>query len=151
MSDFTLQPADNARLRNLCGPFDQHLRQIEDRLGVEIQNRSNQFTVTGEATRVDATERLVCRLYELTAAEALSPSKIHLHLSQAQIDASEEAHRDEVAIRTRRITVKARGPNQAQYLRAILDHDISFGVGPAGTGKTYLAVACAVEALDAER
>ncbi|MCH9672739.1 MAG: PhoH family protein, partial [Gammaproteobacteria bacterium] len=149
--EFRLEPLDNARLSNLCGPFNQHLKQIEDRLGVQVHNRSNTFTIEGEATRVTAGQRLIEKLYAETESETLSPNKIHLHLQRAQIDAPADAGTSEIVIRTRRVTIKGRGPNQQRYLKAIGEHDISFGIGPAGTGKTYLAVAAAVEALDAEQ
>ena len=149
--NFSLEPADNARLSNLCGPFDQHLRQIEGRLNVDIQNRGHDFFITGDPYQVQVVHQLLERLYVVTESEPLSPQKIHLHLQQAQLDTLADKKTDEVAIRTRLITIKARGGNQLRYLNALRQYDISFGVGPAGTGKTYLAAACAVEALDNER
>jgi phosphate starvation-inducible PhoH-like protein len=152
--DLTLAPEDNARLANLCGQFDQHLRLIERRLGVEISNRGTSFRVIGEREAADAGARLIEDLYAATDTEVLSPEAVHLHLQQAGIDALalEAAERlPEVVIKTKRGLVKARGAMQQEYLHAILKYDINFGVGPAGTGKTYLAVACAVEALETER
>ena len=152
--DLTLAPEDNARLANLCGQFDQHLRLIERRLGVEISNRGASFRVIGERDAADAGARLIEDLYDATDAEVLSPESVHLHLQESGIEALalEAAERlPEVVIKTKRGLVKARGPMQQEYLHAILKHDINFGVGPAGTGKTYLAVACAVEALETER
>jgi len=152
--DLTLAPEDNARLANLCGQFDQHLRLIERRLGVEISNRGNSFRVIGERDAADAGARLIEDLYDSTDTEVLSPERVHLHLQQAGIDAlaADVAERlPDVVIKTKRGLVKARGAMQQEYLHAILKHDINFGVGPAGTGKTYLAVACAVEALETER
>jgi phosphate starvation-inducible PhoH-like protein len=152
--DFSLDPEDNARLANLCGPFDEHLRQIELRLGIEVNHRGSIFRVIGEEVAVRAAEKVLRALYAVTEDEALTGAKINLHLAESGIDAigadaSEGAQ--EVTIRVKRGVIKGRGPNQARYLHAIASHDISFGVGPAGTGKTYLAVASAVEALEANR
>ena len=152
--DFSLEPEDNARLSNLCGPFDEHLRQIELRLGVEVNHRGNLFQVIGEDDAARAAEKVVRALYAVTENESLNGAKINLHLAESGIDAiandaAEGAQ--EVAIKVKRGVIKGRGPNQARYLHAITTHDISFGVGPAGTGKTYLAVASAVEALEANR
>ncbi len=148
-----LEPEDNRRLANLCGQFDEHLRQLERRMGVEINNRGASFNVIGEATATAATVELIRDLYKLTAEETLQPSKIHLFLQDAGVDAllEKEKNFEEVSVKTRRGVIRARGPNQANYLRNMQTHDIAFGVGPAGTGKTYLAVATAVEALESDR
>jgi phosphate starvation-inducible PhoH-like protein len=148
--DLTLEPEDGARLSNLAGPLDQHLRQIEMRLGVEIANRGNLFRVIGEERTVKATARLLQELYAATAKIALSAHDINLYLQEAGVDALVERTAEEaqdVVIRVKRGVIKGRGPNQAKYLHAIAMHDINFGIGPAGTGKTYLAVASAVDAL----
>jgi len=152
--DFILDPEDNARLANLCGPFDEHLRQVELRLGVEINHRGSIFQVIGEDDPARATEKVLRALYAGTADEALTGAKINLHLAESGIDAIAESAAEgaqEVVIKVKRGVIKGRGPNQARYLHAIASHDINFGVGPAGTGKTYLAVASAVEALEANR
>ena len=148
--DVTLEPADNTRLANLCGQFDEHLRQIERRLGVEINNRGNRFRVIGDSESVRATASVLKDLYQASLDEPLSPNSVHLYLQESGIEAllEEEVDVQEVVIRTKRGVVKGRGPNQKKYLHNIVTHDINFGVGPAGTGKTYLAVACAVEALE---
>lgn len=152
--DFSLEPEDNARLSNLCGPFDEHLRQIELRLGVEINHRGSLFQVIGDEGASRATEKVLRALYAVTENESLNGAKINLHLAESGIDAivndAAEGAQD-VTIKVKRGVIKGRGPNQARYLHAITTHDISFGVGPAGTGKTYLAVASAVEALEANR
>ena len=145
-----LEPADNRRLAELCGPFDQHLRQLEQRLGVEINSRGNEFDVRGDSEPVRTASEVIRRLYEVTGREALSAARVHLYLQEAGL-ADIAARRDEVVVEVRRGQVRSRGPNQARYLRNIRSHDINFGIGPAGTGKTYLAVACAVEALQSER
>jgi len=152
--DFTLGPEDNARLANLCGPFDEHLRQIELRLGVEINHRGSIFQVIGEEVSARAAQKVLAALYAVTEDEALTGARINLHLAESGIDAITAEAVDgaqEVTIKVKRGVIKGRGANQARYLHAIANHDINFGVGPAGTGKTYLAVACAVEALEANR
>jgi len=147
--DLVLEPADNERLANLCGQFDEHLRQLERRLGVEINNRGNQFRLIGQEPAVLATEKIIQQLYAATDAEPLSPARIHLWLQESGLEeAMEDEAPDEIGIRTRRGLIRGRGGNQRRYLHNILTHDINFGIGPAGTGKTYLAVACAVEALE---
>jgi phosphate starvation-inducible PhoH-like protein len=148
--DITLEPADNLRLANLCGQFDEHLRQVERRLGVEINNRGNNFRIIGAVEPVRAAAGVLQDLYRVSAEETLTPSRVHLYLQESGIEALLEEVEDveEVTIRTKRGVVKGRGPNQQRYLKNVLTHDINFGIGPAGTGKTYLAVACAVEALE---
>lgn len=148
--NFTLTPTDNKRLSNLCGQFDEHLRQIEGRLGIEINNRGNQFRLLGEKNAVQAGERVLTDLYSTAEDEVLSPKRVHLHLQESNTDGSVELSDDDidVSIKTRQGMIRPRGPNQHDYLRRIFTHDINFGVGPAGTGKTYLAVACAVDALE---
>ncbi len=151
-SDLVLEPADNVRLANLCGQFDEHLRQLERRLGVEINNRGNAFRIIGGIDSVTAAGRIIRELYDQAAQTVISPATVHLHLQEAGIeDLLEEADVEEAVVRIRRGLIKPRGANQRRYLRAIQTHDINFGIGPAGTGKTYLAVACAVEALESER
>ena len=152
--DLELAPADNPRLANLCGPFEQHLRLIERRLGIEISNRGMSFRLIGEGAAVRLGDQLLRDLYADTLAEVLSPESIHLSLRALGADdlaAVTDSRLPELVIKTKRGLVKARGPNQQEYLHAIAQHDIAFGVGPAGTGKTYLAVASAVEALETER
>ena len=152
--DLELTPEDNARLANLCGQFDQHLRQLERRLGIEIGNRGSSFRLIGESDSVRLGEQVLRALYAETAESVLTPETIHLVLQDSGVDALLEQVEDrlpEVIIKTKRGLIRARGPNQQEYLHAILKHDINFGVGPAGTGKTYLAVACAVEALESDR
>lgn len=155
--EITLLPADNARLSNFCGQFDTHLRQIEKRMQVEIANRGNHFKVTGEEQSVNATCALMQKLFEATGHELLTPEQVHLAMQDASIEEivgapkDQEPTADQVFIKTKRGVVKGRGQNQQNYLKKIVSHDINFGVGPAGTGKTYLAVACAVEALQSEK
>ena len=151
--DFTLEPADSERLANLAGPFDGHLRQIELRLGVEIANRGNVFRVSGGEDAVDSAERLLRTLYAEARDTVFDSHAIHLRLNAANLDHVDDAgyQPQEVAVRVRRGTIRGRGANQARYLHAIASHDINFGIGPAGTGKTFLAVAMAVDALNESR
>ncbi len=152
--EITLLPADNQRLSNFCGQLDIHLRQIEQRLHVDIANRGNHFKVSGVDAAVKAACAVMLKLFELTEKEEISPEQVHLSLQDASIDQllqpEPSIKPDPVAIKTKRGVIKGRGDNQQAYLHKILNHDINFGVGPAGTGKTFLAVACAVEALQNE-
>lgn len=150
-----LEPADTERLASLCGQFDQHLQQIESRLLVDIFCRGNLFTVEGEPRQARAATRLLKQLYQLSETEFLSPELINLHLQDSGIaemaDADEvQSHADEITIITKRGAIRGRGPNQKQYLQNINQYAVNFGIGPAGTGKTYLAVASAVAALQAD-
>lgn len=153
-----LEPADTERLANLCGQFDQHLKQIEERLLVDIFCRGNLFSVQGEASQARAASRLLKQLYATSKTEVLTPETINLHLQDsgiAEIAAADSdqatAHPDDVTIMTKRGAIRGRGPNQKQYLRNIHKYAVNFGIGPAGTGKTYLAVASAVEALQSDQ
>ena len=148
-----LEPNDSHQLATLCGPFDAHLRQIEKRLGITIKNRGNDFELIGDETMVKAAEELLTHLYrEVTSGSALTSDDVHLFLQESGVDALVERAADgtEDLIVTRKRSVRPRGGNQISYVRSIRNHDINFGIGPAGTGKTYLAVACAVEALEQE-
>jgi len=156
-TEFLLEPQDNERLANLCGQFDEHLRQLEKRFKVRISNRGHQFHVVGASHAVDSTKEVLNQLYIATHHESLTPTRVHLFSQEAGIETalypaeSSETEGAEVVIQTRRGAIKGRGLNQRNYLNRIVRHDINFGVGPAGTGKTYLAVACAVEALEREQ
>ncbi len=153
---FSLEPADNQRLATLCGQFNEHLRLIEERLGVEVNNRGNQFTVIGDTGSVQAAEQALVQLYDEAASGDLKAERVHLCLQvkvqelDALLDATKLPGQPlaDIFVTTRHSVIRGRGTNQQRYLQNILSHDINFGVGPAGTGKTYLAVACAVEALE---
>ncbi|MBI3562743.1 MAG: PhoH family protein [Gammaproteobacteria bacterium] len=152
-SDVELEPPDNQRLANLCGQFDEHLKQIERRLGVEMNHRGNSFRIIGEARSVQAASGILRQLYDETEHAALSPAGVNVFLQQSGVDALLDVadQRDEIYIKTRRATIRGRGPHQIQYLQNMFSHDINFGIGPAGTGKTYLAVAGAIDALERDR
>ncbi|WP_369348694.1 PhoH family protein [Stenotrophomonas sp. JAG2] len=151
--DFTLTPEDNERLANMAGPFDEHLRQVELKLGVEIANRGHVFRVTGPKAVVADAQALIEALYAEAGDVVFDSHAIHLRLNEANVEhVVERAYEaQEVAIKVKRGTVRGRGANQARYLHQITTHDINFGIGPAGTGKTFLAVASAVEALNEAR
>ena len=148
---FSLFPEDNERLQNLLGWHNEHFDQIELRLGVEINSRGFKISVTGLSDRVVKAEQLLRDLYESTAKETLTPETIHLYLHELGLDEDRSLDSKQVLIKTRRKTIKTRNANQACYIEAIQKYDVNFGIGPAGTGKTYLAVATAVEALENEK
>ncbi len=152
-ADLSLAPDDNRRLANLCGQFDQHLRQIEQRLDVEISNRGSQFHIEGTREAVATATGLLERLYAETEATEISPERVHVFLQESGLaDMARNKEAPEApTIKVRRGVVQARGPNQAHYLAHIERCDLCFGIGPAGTGKTYLAVAAAVSALEREQ
>jgi len=144
-----LQPVDNTRLNNLCGPLDEHLRQLEQKLHVEIKNRGFQFNIIGSASNAQITVNILQDLYRTTANEIVSAETVHLFIQQANATPENMTLKfPDSRIRTKRKVIRGRGVNQNDYIRSIQTHDLAFGVGPAGTGKTYLAVACAVEALE---
>ena len=158
--DVVLEPADNDRLANLCGQFDEHLRQIELRLDVEIASRGNQFRVTGRPGAAEVGGDVLLSLFKMTEQERLDPERVHMMLQEslmdgaevkANDDAAEIANGEVITIQTRRKLIRPRGANQTLYMQRARDHDLAFGVGPAGTGKTYLAVAAAVDALENEQ
>ncbi len=156
--DIVLEPADNNRLANLCGQFDEHLRQIERRLNVEIASRGNRFRVTGQPGAAQIGGDVLLSLFQMTDNERLDPERVHILLQESEMNDGElvsvkfgaGAGDDDVAIQTQRKLIRPRGANQTAYVKSIRQHDLAFGIGPAGTGKTYLAVACAIDALNNE-
>ena len=154
--DLVLDPADNERLAALCGPLDEHLRQVESRLGVSVNRRGNRFRLSG--ARAEDAAQVIEQLYA-RAAQGIAARDVHLAIQEAGMTAGAPplagppgpVAADEVHVHTHRGLIRGRGANQVQYLAQIREADLTFGVGPAGTGKTYLAVACAVEALQADR
>jgi phosphate starvation-inducible protein PhoH and related proteins len=152
--DLSFAPADNLRLVELCGPLDAHLHQIEARLGVEVRRRGNKFQIIGLASATARAEAVLRDLYARAQREPVDPERVHIALQELDMngdDANAGESPDELKVRTSRGAVRARGANQTEYLNNIRTYDLTFGIGPAGTGKTYLAVACAVEALQSER
>jgi len=154
---FVLEPQDNERLANLCGPLDENLRLVESRLIVEVRRRGNHFRIEG--VEAQAAEALLLELFNLTRTENVTVETVHLALrdhdglANAAITActaGEKQNKEDIGLRVLHGTLRPRGANQREYLQRIRQHDLTFGVGPAGTGKTYLAVACAVEALQSD-
>jgi phosphate starvation-inducible PhoH-like protein len=165
--EFLLEPANNNVLANLCGQLDEHLRQIEERLGVHISNRGNHFRVVGPRDASARGAQVIQELYVLAGQETLDSHRVHICLQETAMNneasdkvdgesghsgATDSSSGDgEQVISTRRIRIQPRGPNQKSYVANLRSKDLCFGIGPAGTGKTYLAVASAVESLDQER
>lgn len=155
--NLVLEPNDSRRLINLCGQFDSHLRQVEKRLDIKIHNRGNQFALHGASDRTQLAAGVLKQLYNDTSSDMeLTPAEVHLALQEAGAEAlltsaptvsSMPSGEQSTIIRTKKCTIKPRGQNQQAYVHAVRNHDINFGIGPAGTGKTFLAVACAVECL----
>jgi phosphate starvation-inducible PhoH-like protein len=134
--------------------MNENLRHLEQRLRVEINHRGNHFNIIGESSSVRAAAEVLKDLYKTTQKQLLSSSQVHLSLQESGIDAlvyRQDEEKEPVTIRSRRRVITARGPNQERYLDNLKKRDLTFGIGPAGTGKTYLAVACAVEALETDR
>ncbi|MBZ9612906.1 PhoH family protein [Rheinheimera maricola] len=151
-AELILDGADSRRLTLLCGPFDDNLKHVERRLLVDISHRDNQLKIAGPAENVAAALDVVQQLYDATAApnSQLTPEQVHLLISEnydIQYQQQDSEPRD-FSLKTKKGLIKPRNPNQAAYVGNVLNHDVCFGIGPAGTGKTYLAVACAVDALE---
>jgi phosphate starvation-inducible PhoH-like protein len=141
-------PVDNERLSNLCGVLDENLKQIEAALDVSIARRGENFSVSGEAGQTRLAAEALRRFYQL-AVQNLSVEDVQLGLIEAANPGRTPASADgEPILLTRRRDLHGRTPHQVQYLRQIQEYDITFGIGPAGTGKTYLAVASAVDAFE---
>ncbi len=139
----TFTPPNNTRMGHLCGPTDVHLRTIEAALQVSIAHRFEQFKIEGPKARAEQAMEILQALYEM-ASRPIPDEQVQLILAgDSQVSAD-----DAPALATRRADLRARTANQGAYLKNIAEHDITFGIGPAGTGKTYLAVACAVDALE---
>jgi len=155
--NFRLEPDDNQRLANLCGQFDGHLEQIEKQLSVVINRRGNQFQVKGAPEATEKTQALLKNLYKEAGRQNLTPQKLQLFLQESGLEMLLKDEKKVKAVESldnivlRNKTVKARGENQINYLNSINSNDINFGIGPAGTGKTYLAVAMAVKALEEDK
>jgi phosphate starvation-inducible PhoH-like protein len=154
---FELTPVDNQRLLNLCGPFNKHIRQMEDYYDVKINCRSNQFEVSGQGRRLKTVKNAIQTLYNVAGNETLSPATVQLYLHDnvedgikitSSVDAEEQKKRSDSGAKKRRGNISGRGKSQQQYIEQIKTYDLTIGVGPAGTGKTYLAVASAVDALE---
>jgi len=152
---FKLSPLDNRRLASLCGQFDENIRLIESELGVEIFNRGHHFQIMGNQAKVKAASDVLNNLYEETKHDKpITQAKVHLYIKQSmsfQGKNDKNAHfYNDIQLTKKHVPIKPRSKNQELYVKKIEAHDINFAIGPAGTGKTYLAVACAVKALENE-
>lgn len=154
----TLLPDNMQRLSNLCGRLNEHIKQIESSLALTIQQRGNTFHLSGAQDAISHGYQILKSLYKATeSGELLNPNVIHLALREAAQGETAANHQNSLEeiqrllIKTPKASIKPRGRHQNQYVMGIRRNDINFGIGPAGTGKTYLAVACAVEALVKER
>ncbi|MGJ8686902.1 MAG: PhoH family protein [Spongiibacteraceae bacterium] len=148
----TLEPSDSKHLAALSGQLDENLKLIEQRLNVRVAARGNTFQLSGGADDVDDAVQLIRHLYnECLSGAKITTESLHVHLQDAGIEHINQSatNGEPVVIHTKKASIKPRGKNQQHYVQAIRDSDINFGIGPAGTGKTYLAVACAVEAITA--
>jgi phosphate starvation-inducible PhoH-like protein len=148
--DFELTPEDNSRLANLCGQFNEHLHQVEKHFDVDINCRSNHFQIHGQSDSTEAAMNTIKALYDVADKETLAPSTVQLFLNDdngGNVTEKIKEKSPQWNVKTRKGSVQGRGQNQKQYLEQIKTNDLAMGVGPAGTGKTYLAVACAVDAL----
>jgi len=141
----SFHPPNNTRLANMCGPMDEHLRTVETALQVRVQHRGDQFRIEGPKAQAQRALEVLEALYEI-AGRPIGADKVQLMVA-SEMALDEDAEGAQM-LHTRRSDLKARTPNQSVYLDNIANHDITFGIGPAGTGKTYLAVACAVDALE---
>ncbi len=147
-----LDNASSQELSILCGQFDSHIQQIEQLLAVRIIHRGNQFSIEGRSEAIDASQHILQSLFtDLRHGTDITPDHVNLTIQEFHHEnghAVDDALEEKLTIiRTKKSSIKPRGRNQQGYVRSVLTHDINFGIGPAGTGKTYLAVACAVQAL----
>jgi len=164
--EFLLEPTNNSVLANLCGQFDEHLRQIEKRLGVRISNRGNHFRVVGSRLASATGTRVLQELYALAGEEQIDSGRVHMCLQEAAMNDATASAADvnpstielpdnnvdaDGYLSTPLVRIRPRGQNQKSYIRNMRAKELCFGIGPAGTGKTFLAVASAVEALEEQR
>ena len=156
--EISLAEADNDRLANFAGPMEQNLRHVEERLGVDVRRRGHRLQLSGPSGPLARAEAVLRRMFELSASEAMTPERVHLSVQELGFPRSEDPGEvaavrsaGEVEVHTQRGAIRGRGPNQRRYLDQIRTADLTIGIGPAGTGKTYLAVASAVEALQSAK
>ena len=148
-----MQPQDNARLSNLCGLLDENLRQIETYMSVQISNRGNSFIIKGDKQSVPLTSSLIEKLYVISAEEELTSKQLHMYMNNTSDDTETNTNKiiyesDDISLKCKKITIRPKSKSQQEYVKAIMDKDLTFGIGSAGTGKTYLAVACAIYLLE---
>ena len=143
-----LEPIDNDRLINLCGLLDKNIRQIESFFDVEISNRGNSFKITGGNENVASTSHFIEKIYDLSEKEEITPKQLHLYLNNSGEFLSANNESSKTDLNLKKNTIKPKSNNQKKFIETIKKNTITFGIGAAGTGKTFLAVACAVDALE---
>ncbi len=149
-----LEPQDNKRLANLCGLLDENIRQIESYMNVKISNRGNAFTIKGSKSNVPMTSALIEKLYSISADELLTPKQVHMYMNTSRNDLNKGIKKspynaeNDFIIKCKKISIRTKSKSQEEYVKAIFEKDLIFGIGSAGTGKTYLAVAAAVYCLE---
>ena len=143
-----LEPIDNDRLIRLCGLFDKNIRQIENFFEVEISNRGNAFKISGLNTNVENTSNFIEKIYHLSGSEEITPKQLHLYLNNSSEFLSDDADDIDSSIKLKKLIIKPKSNNQKSFIDTINTNTVTFGIGAAGTGKTFLAVACAVNALE---
>ena len=143
-----LEPIDNDRLIRLCGLLDKNIRQIENFFEVEISNRGNAFKISGRNTNVENTSNFIEKIYHLSESEEITPKQLHLYLNNSSEFLSDDTDDIDSSIKLKKLIIKPKSNNQKSFIDTINTNTVTFGVGAAGTGKTFLAVACAVNALE---
>jgi phosphate starvation-inducible PhoH-like protein len=153
--EITIDSLNNKRLANLCGQFDENIRHIENQLKIDILSHGNIFRVTGDKLAISTANKVILSLYNLTLNQTIDLEQVHIVLQEFCmqkndnfLDNTDDSYNHDYQIQTARKLIRSRGVNQNSYLAAIQEDDLSFGIGPAGTGKTYLAVASAIQALE---
>ena len=149
--EFEIHPIDNSILANLLGTFDSNIRSIENELNIQIKNRGNLFLLEGQKRKLPIGERVLLELHSIASKESIDKEKVHLVIkkimSHQEKSSSSSSSEEPTYIKTPRREIQTRNLNQLEYIKSIRSHDVTFGIGPAGTGKTYLAVAAAIESL----
>ena len=143
-----LEPIDNDRLIRLCGLLDKNIRQIENFFEVEISNRGNAFKISGRDTNVENTSNFIEKIYHLSESEEITPKQLHLYLNNSSEFLSDAPDDIDSSIKLKKLVIKPKSNNQKSFIDTINTNTVTFGIGAAGTGKTFLAVACAVNALE---
>lgn len=147
--EFEINPIDNSILANLLGTFDSNIRSIENELNIQIKNRGNLFLLEGQKRKLPLGERILLELHAIASKESIDKEKVHLVIKKIMNHQEKPTSSTEqpTFIKTPRREIQTRNMNQYEYIQSIRNHDVTFGIGPAGTGKTYLAVAAAIESL----
>ena len=147
--EFEINPIDNSILANLLGTFDSNIRSIENELNIQIKNRGNLFLLEGQKRKLPLGERILLELHSIASRESIDKEKVHLVIKKIMNhqEQSSSSTTQSTFIKSPRREIQTRNLNQYEYIQSIRSHDVTFGIGPAGTGKTYLAVAAAIESL----